>query len=344
MYALLKPLLFTLNPELAHTLSLSALNYLAPLFSQTLPRYPQKVMGINFPNPVGLAAGLDKNAAHVDALARLGFGFIEVGTVTPKAQPGQAKPRLFRLVEQKALINRMGFNNFGAEKMLENLEKCRSKGILGINIGKNASTPLENAMDDYQWLLAKVYPYADYVVINVSSPNTEGLRTLQSEEYLKTLLSGLKEQQAQLAQKNKRYVPLAVKISPDLNEAEIEVLANQLMSFEIEGVIAVNTTLSRKGIENSVFVAEKGGLSGMPLTVRSTQVIQQLYAVLGEKIPIIASGGIMSPHDALEKMKAGAKLIQLYTGLIYEGPSLIKDIILALSAPRSARMTTERRS
>lgn len=338
MYSLVKPLLFKLDPELAHRLSLSALNYLSPLLSQTIRSYPQKVMGINFPNPVGLAAGLDKNAAYVDALARLGFGFIEVGTVTPKAQSGQPKPRLFRLIKQNALINRMGFNNFGVDKVLENLEKRRSKGIVGINIGKNASTPLESAIDDYQLLLAKVYRHADYVVINISSPNTEGLRVLQGENYLKALLGTLKKQQAQLAQKNKRHVPLAVKISPDLSETEIAFLAQQLMAFEIEGVIAVNTTLSRKGVENSVFATEKGGLSGMPLGVRSTQVIQQLYAILGEKIPIIASGGIMSSQDAVEKFKAGAKLIQLYTGLIYKGPSLIREILSALSplAPAKA--------
>lgn len=326
LYSFAKSLLFQLDPELSHHVALTLLKYASPLLRSAPPSCPVRVMGIDFPNPVGLAAGLDKNAAYVDALAKLGFGFIEVGTVTPKAQTGQAKPRLFRLPEKKALINRMGFNNVGIEQLLNNLAKQSYQGILGINIGKNATTPIENALADYQTALARVYSHASYVTVNISSPNTENLRTLQSDTYLKPLLEGLKNRQTELAKTYQRYVPLVVKLSPDLNHDQIELIAYQLMAFEIDGVIAVNTTVSRKGVEGHIYEHETGGLSGAPLTHRSTDVIQQLHQTLAGKIPIIASGGIMSADDAVNKLKAGASLIQLYTGLIYEGPGLIKAI------------------
>jgi len=326
LYSLAKSLLFQLDPEYSHHLSLALLKYASPLFHCTPPHCPTRIMGLDFPNPVGLAAGLDKNAAFVDVLARLGFGFIEVGTVTPKPQPGQSKPRLFRLPEKKALINRMGFNNVGLEQFLNNLAKQNYRGILGINIGKNADTPIENALTDYQIALERVYPRASYITVNISSPNTTGLRTLQKDDYLKSLLEGLKTQQANLAQTYQRYVPLVVKISPDLDENQIEFIANQFIFFAIDGVIATNTTISRQGVEGHQYEHETGGLSGAPLTHLSTQVIQQLYQILAGKIPIIASGGIMSAVDAKEKFNAGASLVQLYTGLIYEGPGLIREI------------------
>lgn len=326
IYSLAKKLLFQLDPEYSHHLTLTLLKYTAPLFHRTTPNHPTRVMGIDFPNPIGLAAGLDKNAAYVDALANLGFGFIEVGTVTPKPQPGQPKPRLFRLTEQKALINRMGFNNVGVEQLMHNLAKQTYQGVLGINIGKNATTPVENALDDYKTALTRVYSRAHYITVNISSPNTEGLRTLQHEAYLKPLLEGLKNQQAKLTHKHRRYVPLVIKLSPDLDDDQLEFMAHQLLAFEIDGVIAVNTTTSRQGVENSVHAQEAGGLSGAPLSLRSTAVIQQLHEILGGKIPIIGSGGVMSAKDAKEKFAAGASLLQLYTGLIYAGPGLIQEI------------------
>lgn len=326
-YSLAKPLLFKLDPEVAHQVVLTLLKWLSPFFQINSPYQPTHVMGIDFPYPIGLAAGLDKNANYVNALAHLGFGFIEVGTVTPKPQLGNPKPRLFRLTKERALINRMGFNNVGVDQLLKNLTQQKYTGILGINIGKNADTPLENAIEDYKTALNQVYNRAHYVTINISSPNTEGLRNLQSETHLQSLLEALKNQQLELAQAYQRYVPLVIKLSPDLEESELEKIAYQLLSFEIDGVIATNTTLSRKGVEKDKYSAEKGGLSGAPLTHRSTEVVKQLYAILTHKIPVIASGGVMSAEDATEKLKAGAKLVQLYTGLIYEGPVLMKQII-----------------
>lgn len=331
LYSLAKSLLFQLDPERSHHLALTLLKYTTPFLHYPLPHYPTQVMGIDFPNPVGLAAGLDKNAAYVAALAQLGFGFIEVGTVTPRPQTGQPKPRLFRLPEKQALINRMGFNNVGIEQLIDNLTKQHYHGILGINIGKNADTPLENALSDYQSAFARVYPYASYVTVNISSPNTQGLRDLQQAIYLKPLLEQLKQQQARLAQNYQRYVPLVIKLSPDLDEQQLEFVAEQLMVHEIDGVIAVNTTLSRQGVEGSSYEHECGGLSGAPLTQRSTEVIKQLHQILAGKIPIIASGGIMSAQDAKEKLNVGASLIQLYTGLIYQGPGLIRQICTHLA-------------
>lgn len=334
MYSIVKSLLFKLDPELSHHVTLTLLKYASPLLRLCIkpPAHPVRVMGIDFPNPIGLAAGLDKNAAYVDALASLGFGFIEVGTVTPKPQGGQSKPRLFRLPEKKALINRMGFNNVGVEQFIHNLTQQTYQGVLGINVGKNATTPVENAWEDYKIAFTQVYPYAHYITVNISSPNTADLRSLQNETYLKPLLEKLKNEQAQLAQKHQRYVPLVIKLSPDLIDSEIESITNELLSFEIDGVIATNTTTSRKGVEDSFYSQEIGGLSGAPLTAQSTQVIQKLHQILGNKIPIIASGGVMSAKDAIEKFKAGASLVQLYTGLIYEGPGLIKAIDLAISS------------
>jgi len=338
IYSLMRPLLFRLLPETAHRFTLQTLNALnrlklTKLIFGKIPHAPCTVMGLNFPNPVGLAAGMDKNAESIDSLAALGFGFIEVGTVTPRPQPGNPPPRLFRLPTALALINRMGFNNQGVERLLENIQKARFGGILGINIGKNFDTPLENAVDDYLVGLHKVYAFADYVAVNISSPNTPGLRQLQQGDELDRLLNTLKQAQRQLANQHDKYVPLAVKIAPDLNEEELAVIANQLLAYEIDGVIATNTTLSRAGVENLPYANETGGLSGAPLSARSTKVVQQLSATLQGKIPIIAAGGVMSAADAEEKLQAGARLVQIYTGLIYRGPALVKEIIDILNSP-----------
>lgn len=330
IYSLIRPLLFKLDPEVAHKVTLNTLKYFAPFIPTPHIDYPQNIMNLSFPNPIGLAAGLDKNGAYIEPLRRLGFGFIEIGTVTPKPQSGHTKPRVFRLPPQSALINRMGFPNIGAKEVLKNIKNSHKDGILGINIGKNADTLLENAADDYCLNIKKFYDQADYITINISSPNTEGLRSLQNEGYLKSLLETLKNQQSLLAKQHNKYVPLVIKIAPDLEEDEIEFMGKQFLSFEIDGVIATNTTISRKGVEHTAHATEKGGLSGAPLTQQSTQVLQQLYAIFGEKIPLIASGGIMTAEDAIEKLNAGAKLIQLYTGLIYQGPQLIRDIMSAI--------------
>jgi len=332
MYSLLRRLLFTLPPETAHHFTLFILKVfhrlkLTQLVFGKMPHAPCTVMGLHFPNPVGLAAGMDKNAEYIDSLAALGFGFIEVGTVTPRPQQGNPKPRLFRLPAENALINRMGFNNDGVDKLLAQVQKARFSGILGINIGKNVDTPLENAVDDYLVCLHKVYAYADYVTVNISSPNTPGLRQLQQGEELDRLLSVLKQAQQQLADQHNKYVPLVIKIAPDLSEEELTVMANKFLAYKIDGVIATNTTLSRVGVENNAALSnESGGLSGAPLKARSTQIVQQLSKILQNQIPIIAAGGIMSSNDAVEKRNAGASLVQLYTGLIYRGPTLVKEM------------------
>jgi dihydroorotate dehydrogenase len=289
-------------------------------------------MGLDFPNPIGLAAGLDKNAQYIDSLATLGCGFIEVGTVTPRSQPGNPQPRLFRLPAAQALINRMGFNNDGVDNLLANVNKAHFKGILGINIGKNFDTPLPQALDDYLICLNKIYAYADYVTVNISSPNTPGLRQLQQAQELARLLNGLKQAQRQLAQQHEKYVPLVIKIAPDLSTTELTTLAEQLLEHQIEGVIATNTTLSRSGVEKLPHANETGGLSGSPLSARATEVVAQLHQLLGEQIPIIAAGGVMSVADAQAKWQAGARLIQIYTGLIYRGPILIKELAEASSS------------
>lgn len=336
MYLLLRKLLFTLDAERAHELSLKGLSWfnrlgLLGLVVKKRVNAPVTVMGIEFPNAVGLAAGLDKNAQHIDALAQCGFGFIEVGTVTPLAQPGNDKPRLFRLPEDHAIINRMGFNNAGVEALIANVKKSRHCCVLGINIGKNKATPLEKAADDYLFCMQRVYRYADYITINISSPNTPGLRELQHGEGLSSLLTQLKSKQAELAQQYQCYVPLVVKIAPDLDENEIQDISRRLCAAKIDGVIATNTTNSRPAsLQCKAVAAETGGLSGEPVFELSTQVLKQLVNALDGQIPIIAVGGISSPQAALEKMNAGASLVQIYTGFIYDGPQLVNDCSQAL--------------
>lgn len=324
-YSLFKKIIFQCSPEASHYLTLEGLR-LANLVGLTR-FYPkisshQSLMGIDFPNSVGLAAGLDKNGDYIEALASLGFGFIEIGTVTPKPQTGNPLPRLFRLIKEEALINRLGFNNKGLDYVVERLTKTRYKGILGVNVGKNRDTPIEKGVDDYALGFRRVAPFASYVTINISSPNTPGLRDLQHGDLLQTLLRTLKHEQAQ----QKKYVPLVVKIAPDLEEDEIKDLASILLAEKIDGVIATNTTVSREGVEDSEYKKEIGGLSGKPLFSRSTDILKKLHALLQDKIPIIGCGGISSVDDAKAKMEAGASLVQLYTGLIYQGPSLITKI------------------
>jgi dihydroorotate dehydrogenase len=331
LYILAKPFLFRLDPEKAHNLALNGLRLFHKLefpafFQHAIKSTPQQIMGITFPNPVGLAAGLDKNGEYIDALAALGFGFLEIGTVTPRPQLGNPKPRLFRLPQAEAIINRMGFNNKGIDALIENVKRAKFQGVLGINIGKNFDTPNERAVEDYLHCLQKAYPYASYVAVNISSPNTEGLRELQRENELPALLETLKEQQHRLAQKHQKYLPLAVKIAPDLENGQIAAIADALIKFEIDGVIATNTTVSREGVENLRFGNEAGGLSGRPLRERATKIIRQLDSLLAGKIPIIGVGGIGSAKDAQGKFEAGARLVQIYTGLIYRGPRLIREI------------------
>lgn len=326
-YRLLKPLLFCLPAETAHHVTLAALNALYRLKLTALFPKPaansKKLWDLEFKNPVGLAAGLDKNGHYIDALASLGFGFIEIGTVTPKPQSGNPKPRLFRIPEQEAIINRMGFNNKGIDALIGNVKRAKYKGILGINIGKNATTPIEEALDDYLICLNKAYPYASYITVNISSPNTAGLRNLQHGEYLENLLAGLKAAQTSLSIQHKKQVPLLIKVAPDLTPEEIKALATGFLKFDLDGIIATNTTLARPGIT----LQEAGGLSGAPLTQSSTDVLKQFKKALKGKIPIIAAGGIMTPEEAQAKFAAGADLIQLYSGLIYKGPSLLTRCI-----------------
>lgn len=284
-------------------------------------------MGLTFPNAVGLAAGLDKNGDYIEAMAGLGFGFVEVGTVTLRPQPGNPKPRLFRLPEAEAIINRMGFNNLGVDHLIEQVKVAQTDAVLGINIGKNFDTPVEKAVDDYLIGLNKVYAYADYVTINISSPNTPGLRSLQFGESLNELLQQLKEQQAKLQQTHQRYVPMAVKVAPDLDGEEVEQLAESFAQYEIDAVIATNTTMSRDGVTGVKNGDEAGGLSGRPVFIKSTDIVRQFRAALPDSLPIIAAGGIMSGEDAQQKIEAGASLVQIYSGLIYKGPQLISEIV-----------------
>jgi dihydroorotate dehydrogenase len=336
-HRLLRDLLFMLPPEVAHHVSLNALSLAErvgglSLFAPTINN-PKTVtvMGIEFPNQVGLAAGLDKNGEHINALSKLGFGFIEIGTVTPKPQKGNPKPRLFRLPEHEAVINRMGFNNVGVEQLLANVRRAKCSSVLGINIGKNASTQVENAIDDYMLGLSVVYQHAHYVTVNLSSPNTPGLRTLQFGDLFSALLEALKLQQQRLTKLHGKYVPIVIKIAPDLDEAELASIAKTLIQFEIDGVIATNTTVTRVGVESHNLAKEAGGLSGKPLFEKSTQVVAQLSAELGNKLPIIAAGGIMSGDDAASKISAGASLVQIYTGFIYKGSKLIGDSISTIA-------------
>jgi dihydroorotate dehydrogenase len=335
MFSLLRPALFQLDPEVAHRLALRGLDSLhalglSGLVAQRIANDPRTVMGLSFPNPVGLAAGLDKNGECIDGLAALGFGFIEIGTVTPLPQPGNPRPRLFRLPQASAIINRMGFNNHGVDALVANVERARFRGILGINIGKNAVTPIEQAADDYLSCLRKVYAHASYVTVNISSPNTRNLRQLQEEDALNDLLSQLKAEQQKLADMHGRYVPIALKISPDLESGQIARIAHLLMQHRIDGVIATNTTLSREGVASLPHGAEAGGLSGAPVRDKSTAVIRQLAAELRGALPIIGAGGILSGADAAEKIAAGAALVQIYSGLIYRGPALIGEACAAL--------------
>ncbi len=336
MYSLLRKFLFLFDAETAHVFSLNMLSFfnslgLLKLFFKKRIDAPVTVMGIEFPNAVGLAAGLDKDARHIEALAKCGFGFIEVGTVTPLAQPGNDKPRLFRLVEDSGIINRMGFNNAGVDALVKNVKKSKPSCVLGINIGKNKNTPLENAADDYLLCMQQVYAYADYITINISSPNTPGLRELQHGEGLTSLLTQLKDKQAELEKQHHRYVPLAVKIAPDLEASEIVDIAERLIAASIDAVIATNTTNSRPpSLLCQELAQEQGGLSGRPVFELSTNVLRQLVAALDGKIPVIAVGGVSSADDAFEKIKAGASLVQIYTGFIYSGPKLIHDCVARL--------------
>ncbi len=339
MYSLIRPALFALDPETAHHATLDALktaHCLGPLalLAKRPSDDPRKVMGLTFPNPVGLAAGLDKNGAYIDALAALGFGFIEIGTVTPRAQPGNPKPRMFRLPEAQGIINRMGFNNDGVDNLVENVKRAKFKGILGINIGKNADTPIEKAADDYLIGLRKVYAHASYVAINISSPNTKNLRQLQGGDELDALLAQLKAEQEKLAQQHGKYVPLAVKIAPDLDAEQIGQIAALLTKHRIDGVIATNTTLARTGVEHLLHGNEAGGLSGAPVREKSTAVIRQLATALDGALPIIGVGGILEGKHAVEKIQAGAALVQMYSGMIYRGWDLVPECAQAL---RNAR-------
>ena len=290
-------------------------------------------MGLEFPNPVGLAAGLDKDAAHIDALARLGFGFIEVGTVTPRPQPGNPRPRLFRIVEKEALINRFGFNNVGVDAFMENVARSRWRGVLGINIGRNADTPAERAVDDYEICLEKVYPRASYVTLNVSSPNTQGLRSLQDRDPLDALLARLSHSRKKLAERHEKFVPLVLKVAPDLDKEQVAAIAQAVLRHRIDGVIATNTSVSREGVEGLPHFTEAGGLSGAPIRERATRVLQELYFHLKNQATLIGSGGIVAQSDAAEKIRAGAALVQLYTGLIYRGPRLVAECVSAFRRP-----------
>ena len=341
LYPFARDALFALDPEAAHHLTLDSLRRaqalgVARLVAPSIRDDPSTVMGLRFRNPVGLAAGMDKDGAYIDALASFGFGFIEVGTVTPRPQSGNPKPRMFRIREANALVNRMGFNNAGLDAFIANVRasryRQRSRGILGLNIGKNADTPIERAVDDYLIGLEGVYPHADYVTVNISSPNTRNLRELQSADQLGGLLATLKKKQAELADRHGRYVPLAVKIAPDLDGPAIDAIADTLVACGIDGVIATNTTVSRDAVKGMPHADEAGGLSGAPLTAASTAVVAAMHARLAGRIPIIGVGGIVRGADARAKRDAGAALVQVYTGLIYRGPSLVSECARALRA------------
>ncbi|HEY4317190.1 MAG TPA: quinone-dependent dihydroorotate dehydrogenase [Herbaspirillum sp.] len=340
-YPLIRPLLFALDAEQAHHLTLPALRRaerlgLGGLIARRPEADPRTVMGIRFPNPVGLAAGLDKDGAYIDGLAALGFGFIEIGTVTPRGQPGNPKPRMFRLPQAEGIINRLGFNNGGVDAFVRNVQASRfyqeRSGVLGLNIGKNADTPIERAAEDYLHCLRKVYPYASYVTVNISSPNTKNLRQLQGAGELDDLLAQLKSAQRALADEHKRYVPLALKIAPDIDAEQIKAIADALIRHGVDGVIATNTTITRDAVAGMTHGAETGGLSGAPVFALSNNVIAGLKAVLGDALPIIGVGGILSGANAKQKIDAGASLVQLYSGLIYRGPALVAEAAAALKA------------
>lgn len=334
LYPITKPLLFQLNAECAHDLTIKGLKTAEKLGLLNLFKSPvcqsREVMGLSFPNPIGLAAGLDKNGAAIDGMAALGFGFVEVGTVTPRPQLGNAKPRLFRLKEAEGIINRFGFNNQGVDQLIENVKASNFRGILGINIGKNFDTPNALAVNDYLTCMEKVYAYASYIAVNISSPNTKNLRDLQEKEALSTLLSELKKTQTKLTEQYGKYVPIALKIAPDLTAAQVDEIADLLVQHKIDAVIATNTTLAREAVKGLRHAEEAGGLSGAPVRNQSTIVIQQLSKRLQGALPIIGVGGISSGADAVEKIAAGASLVQVYSGLIYKGPALIQDVCKAL--------------
>ena len=335
LYGLARPLLFSLDPERAHAFALCSIELASRLRLMRLVagkaiQSPRRVMGLDFPNPVGLAAGLDKNAEHINALSRLGFGFLEVGTVTPRAQPGNPPKRMFRLKRAHAIINRMGFNNDGVDRFVANVRASGFNGVLGINIGKNFDTPIEHALDDYKQCLRSVYTDASYVTINISSPNTQNLRSLQEGQALERLLSGLSVERSELSQRHGRRVPIAVKISPDLDRSDVEFAARAACRHGMDAIIATNTTISRSGVEHFSQAEQHGGLSGAPLRERATRTVHWLAETLCGELPIIAAGGIMSAADAMEKTAAGASLIQLYTGLIYRGPRLVAECARAL--------------
>ena len=337
MYHLLRNLLFTLPPETSHDFSLNALAVaerlrIAQAIGNSVSHAPINVMGLTFPNAVGLSAGLDKNGDYFNALGALGFGSVEIGTVTPRPQPGNPKPRLFRLPEHNAIINRFGFNNLGVDHLVEQVKKRRYQGILGINIGKNKDTPNEKSVDDYLFGLRKVYAVADYITVNISSPNTPGLRDLQAAENLRNLVGPLIEERKALEELHQRYVPIAVKIAPDLEDGEIKSTADILVELGVDGVIATNTTIDREAVQSSLHANEVGGLSGNPLLMKSTAVIAKLNEHLRGELPIIGVGGIGSAEDAVAKINAGASLVQIYTGFIYEGPSLIKEAANAIAS------------
>ncbi len=351
-YPLARPFLFGLDPETAHDLTMGSLartqgTPLAWAYTQSRVSDPVTLAGLQFPNRVGLAAGLDKNARCIDGLGAMGFGFVEVGTVTPLAQPGNPKPRMFRLPEHNALINRLGFNNGGLDAFVANVQRSalyrqmqkgsKQRMLLGLNIGKNAATAMENATSDYLTCLSGVYPYADYITVNISSPNTKNLRALQSDEALDGLLGALAARRAELAEQHGAHKPLFLKIAPDLDSEQIKVIAATLKHHQIDGVIATNTTISREAVKGLAHAQETGGLSGGPVLEASNAVIRQLRKALGKHYPIVGVGGVISAQDAVSKIEAGADLVQIYTGLIYSGPALVKDAALALKAHAAQR-------
>ena len=331
LYDIVRPFLFSFDPETAHDFTIGTLGLAGRLLpaARAEPSDPTDVMGLHFPNRIGLAAGLDKNGEAIDGLARLGFGFLEIGTVTPRAQPGNPRPRMFRLPEVRGIINRMGFNNHGVDVLVANVKAAKYRGILGINIGKNFDTPIERAADDYLACLDKVYALASYVTVNISSPNTQNLRQLQGESELDDLLGRLKAAQNRLADVHGRYVPLALKIAPDLEPAQVTNIADALRRHRIDGVIATNTTIARDKVQGVRFAEQAGGLSGTPVFEASTSVVRQLAAALGGELPIIAAGGVLDGRGARAKLEAGAELVQLYSGLIYRGPGLVRECVQA---------------
>lgn len=339
MYSLARELLFKLSPETSHELSIDLIGAggrlgLNGLLTKGPASLPTSVMGLQFANPVGLAAGLDKNGDAIDGFAQLGFGFVEIGTVTPRPQPGNPRPRLFRLPQAEAVINRMGFNNLGVDHLLERVKAAKYQGVLGINIGKNFDTPVERAVDDYLTCLDKVYAHASYVTVNVSSPNTPGLRSLQFGDSLKELLEALRRRQEDLTQEHGKRVPLAIKIAPDMSDEETALVASALLGADMDAVIATNTTLSREGVEGLAHADEAGGLSGAPVRDKSTHIVKVLAGELGGRLPIIAVGGITEGRHAAEKIAAGASLVQIYSGFIYKGPALIREAVDAIAALR----------